>query len=53
MDSKVWLKRTSQPLEYKDLVNAYEKGSFYCMYDGKRITKHPINDIWKVDESWI
>ena len=51
----VWvhLKDQSQPIEYKDVVNTYEKGSFYCVYTKEEFTyKHPLVDIWRVKETY-
>jgi len=36
----VHLKETSQPIIYEDVINAYQKGDFYCvmyMKDNERI----------------
>ena len=52
---KVWvhLKDQSQPIEYDDVVNTYEKGSFYCVYTSNELSyKHPLLDIWRVKEEY-
>ena len=43
----------SNPIVVIDVVNAYEKGSFYCVYteDG-RVQKYPIANIWRVVEDY-
>lgn len=49
----VHLKEQSQPLEYKEAINTYEKGSFFCVYcQGEKVYKHPIRDIWRVKEDY-
>ena len=49
----VHLKDQSQPLVYENVINAYEKGSFYCVYvEGEKVYKHPIADIWRVKEDY-
>jgi len=44
----VHLKETSQPIIYENVINAYQKGDFYCvmyMRDNKRIEdKFSIRD---------
>jgi len=44
----VHLKETSQPIIYENVINAYQKGDFYCvmyMKDNKRIEdKFSIRD---------
>lgn len=47
---EVWLKETSQPIIYPYVVNAYQKGDFYCIYDGLKVYKYPIANIWRVVE---
>ena len=49
---KIWLKETSQPLIYNNVVNTYEKGSFYCIYDGIKVCKIPIQNIFKLEEDY-
>jgi hypothetical protein len=51
----VWvhLKDQSQPIEYKNVINTYEKGFFYCVYTEKEMVyKHPLADIWRVKEEY-
>ena len=49
----VHLKEQSQPLVYENVINAYEKGSFFCVYvEGEKVYKHPIADIWRVKEDY-
>ena len=47
---KIWLKNNSSPFIYTG--TAYEKGSFYCIYDGITVYKYPLADIWRVSESY-
>jgi len=47
----IWLKETTQPIEYDDVDNTYEKGSFFCLHHASRVaTKYPIANIWRVVE---
>lgn len=53
IEVSVHLKDQSQPIIYTDVINTYEKGSFYCVYcDGEKVYKHPISDIWRVKEGY-
>lgn len=49
----IWLKNNGTPFIYTD-CSAYEKGSFYCVYDhaNQVVFKYPIADIWRVSESY-
>jgi len=49
----VHLKTQSQPIEYTDVINVYEKGKFYCIYrKGEIVDKYPIQDIWRIREDY-
>ena len=49
----VHLKEQSQPITYKDVVNTYEKGPWYCIYrSDERVFKYPISNIWRVIEDY-
>lgn len=48
---RVELKETSQALEL-EAVNTYTKGPFYCVYDGARVQKFPLENIWRVTEQY-
>jgi hypothetical protein len=49
----VHLKDQSQPVTYENVINTYEKGSFYCVYtESEVVYKHPIRDIWRVKEGY-
>jgi hypothetical protein len=53
MKVQIWLKETSQPIEY-DAFNTYEKGSFYCVYERKTglVWKYPVSMIFRVAEDY-
>lgn len=51
MKVEVELKETSQKLKY-NAVNTYQKGSLYCIYDGKNVYKFPLNNIWRITEGY-
>ncbi len=48
MKVQVQLKETAESIEH-DVVNTYQKGSFFCLYckDGT-VYKYPIDNIWRV-----
>lgn len=53
IEVQVHLKDQSQPLVYRNVINTYEKGAFYCVYcKGEKVYKHPIRDIWRVKEGY-
>lgn len=54
MNVTIWLKETSQKLEYRGITNAYTKGDLYCLYDaGKNyVEKFPVENIWRVRETY-
>lgn len=49
----VWLVNSSQPIIHKDST-AYQKGSFYCVYDldANIVFKYPVDHIWRISESY-
>lgn len=50
---KIRLKHTSQPICFTHVVNAYQKGSFYCVYLNEgTVKKYPIVDIFNVEETY-
>lgn len=43
----------SQPIIYENVINTYEKGSFYCIYvKGEIVYKEPLALIWRIKESY-
>jgi hypothetical protein len=50
----LWLKETSQPLLYHDVINTYTKGEFFVIYyllhKEEAYDKFPISNIWRVRE---
>jgi hypothetical protein len=52
MTIEIWLDQTSQPLVFEGANNAYQKGSFYCVYANGKVTKIPIEHIFRVIESY-
>jgi len=49
---RIKLKETSQPIEYTDVHNTYQKGEMFCIYYNKMVHKYPINDIWRIEETY-
>ena len=53
MRVEIYMKETSQRIEYKDAVNAYTKGDLYCVYTKDNwVYKYPIANIFNVRESY-
>lgn len=48
---QVQLKETSQPIEHA-ATNSYEKGGFFCVYEGQRVFKYPTSTIFRVVEDY-
>jgi hypothetical protein len=55
-DLNIEMKLTSQPLQYKSVLNTYEKGSFFCVLhmkdDVQVVDKIPLRDIHRVRERY-
>ena len=53
MKVQIYLKETSQRIEFNRAKNAYTKGSFYCVYtQDDKVYKYPIANIFNVTESY-
>ena len=56
MTVEIQRNETSQPIVYKDIVNAYTKGAMYCVMfvkDEKRMThKYPMCSLFRVVEDY-
>ena len=49
----VHLKEQSQPIVHQNVINTYEKGSFYCIYcEGEKVYKYPLIGIWRIKEGY-
>jgi hypothetical protein len=49
----IHLKDQSQPIIYENVINTYEKGSFFCVYcEGEKVYKYPICEIWRIKEDY-
>jgi hypothetical protein len=50
----IQLKESAKPLLHTRVVNAYQKGSLYCVMFrddvGVKVAKYPIENIWRVVE---
>lgn len=50
---KLHLEDQSEPVLHEDVVNTYEKGSFFCIYQkNEKVYKYPIVHIWRVTEAY-
>lgn len=64
MNVKVHYKDASAPIVYHDVENTYLKGEFFVVltktYSGeaaiqqgvRHVYKHPLNNIWRVEEDY-
>ena len=53
MECTIWLKESSEPIEYKNIVNTYTKGDLFCVYiANEKIHKFPIDTISKIIEDY-
>jgi len=49
----VHLKTQSQPIEYSDVVNTYQKGDLFCVYrEDETVHKFPVGDLFRVIEDY-
>ena len=49
----IHLKTQSQPIEYTEVINTFQKGDFYVIYTvGEKSHKYPIADIFRVIEDY-
>ncbi len=53
MKVTVHLLDQAQPITRDDVVNAYVKGPFYCLYrsDGV-VEKYPVDHVWRITEDY-
>lgn len=52
MNVKIDLKETSQAITYTNVKNTYTKGPFYCVYCDNKVTKIPIDNIFRIVEDY-
>ena len=52
MKVKLYLNETSQPIEYEDVNNTYQKGEMFCIYFDNLVHKYPVKKIWRVEETY-
>ena len=49
----VQLNGSSQPLIYHNVINTYQKGDMFVIYQFDEISyKHPMSTIWRVKEEY-
>ncbi len=53
MRVRIWLKESSQTLDYLDAKNTYQKGDLFCVYYNEVVHKYPIANIWRIEESYF
>lgn len=51
IEVKIELKETSQPI-VRQAVSTYTKGPMFCVYDGTRVEKYPIESIFRITENY-
>lgn len=53
MHVSVHLENQSQPIEFEDVVNTYQKGDMFCLYlSNGTVQKFPIMKIFRVVEDY-
>ena len=53
MKCTIWLKESSEPIEYNNIVNTYTKGDLFCVYvANEKVHKFPINTIFRIVEDF-
>ncbi len=53
MNVKIRLEKASQPIFISEVLNTYQKGSFYCVYTlDKKVRKFPIDHIFDIEEDY-
>jgi hypothetical protein len=53
MNIKIDLKESSSPLVFDNAKNSYTKGSLFCIYQDNKVTKIPLDNIWRVVEEYV
>lgn len=49
----VHLKSQSQPIEYPQAVNTYQKMGLFCVYlESEKVHKFPLQNIWRIVEDY-
>jgi len=51
MKVKIDLIETSQAIEI-EAINTYTKGNLYCVYDGEKVIKFPLSNVWRIVEDY-
>lgn len=53
MKVAVQLKGQSQPIEYDQVVNTYQKSDMFCVYlKSETVHKFPMQNIWRIVEDY-
>lgn len=54
MKVQIYLKETSQRIEFENVTNAYTKGLLYCVFlrDENKVYKYPLDNILNVCETY-
>lgn len=54
MKVQIYLKETSQRIEFENATNTYTKGPLYCVYlrEENKVYKYPIDNIFNVTEEY-
>lgn len=49
----IQLRESSQPIEYLNVLNTYQKGDMFVIYTTEEKSyKHPMSTIWRVVEEY-
>lgn len=53
LELKLRIKETSQFIEYKNVINTYTKGGFFCIYlKGETVVKWPMGNIHMLEQTY-
>lgn len=55
MKVQIYLKETSQRIEFENVTNTYTKGPLFCVYlkNENKVYKYPIDNIFNITESYV
>lgn len=54
MKVQIYLKETSQRIEFENATNTYTKGPLFCVYlkEENKVYKYPVDTIFNITESY-
>ena len=52
MKVEVQLLSTSQAIVHDNVINSYQKGDLFCVYESNKVYKYPIGNIFRIVEDY-